>query len=191
MKAPARLRKFRNLPRQVAGRTAQISKGQVAAERTSSSASHLRGQVAVEFMLYTAVFMFIAVVAFVVISDLQTSEVPLQQNSLVKETGDGFVSVMTLSVKGGEGFSYNYTFPKTIYGLPYSLNLRNLDSVNRTMLIEWNGSYGAFSYQYDVPPYNYKIAGSCLGDEILNSTECSNVLMLNNDGQNLTISQLP
>lgn len=158
---------------------------------TARPPSGLRGQVAVEFMLYTAVFMFVAVVAFVVVSDLQTSEVPLQQNSLVKETGDGFVNVLTLSVKGGEGFSYNYTFPKTIYGLPYRVNMNNLDSANRTILIEWNGSYGYFSYQYDVPPYNYKFAGGCLSDQVLNSTECGNVLMLNNDGQNLTISQLP
>jgi hypothetical protein len=108
-------------------------------------------------MLYTAVFIFVAVVAFVAVSSLQSTEIPLQQNALVKETGDGFVNVITLAVKGGEGFSYNYTF----------------------------------SYQYDLPPYNYFISGACLGGQVLGSTNCSNVLMLNNDGENLTITQLP
>lgn len=142
-------------------------------------------------MLYTGVFIFIAVVAFVVVTELQNSEVPLQQNSLVKETGDGFVNALTLAVKGGEGFSYNYTFPKTIYGLPYTVNFNNLDQPNATMLIEWNGSYGTFSYQYPLPSYNYFISGSCLSGEVMNSKGCNNVLMLNNDGENLTITQLP
>jgi hypothetical protein len=164
-------------------------RGQVAVEGASPPASH-RGQVAVEFMLYTGVFIFIAVVAFVAVTDLQNSEVPLQQNGLVKETGDSFVNVFTLAVKGGEGFSYNYTFPKTIYSLPYQINFKNLDQTNATMLIEWNGSYGAFSYQYQLPPYNYFVSGSCLSGEVLSSTNCKNVLMLNNDGENLTITQL-
>jgi hypothetical protein len=142
-------------------------------------------------MLYTAVFIFVAVVAFVAVSSLQSTEIPLQQNALVKETGDGFVNVITLAVKGGEGFSYNYTFPKTIYGLPYRVNLNNLDQPNASMLIEWDGHYGPFSYQYDLPPYNYFISGACLGGQVLGSTNCSNVLMLNNDGENLTITQLP
>jgi hypothetical protein len=141
-------------------------------------------------MLYTSVFIFIAVVAFVAVSNLQSTEIPLQQNSLVKETGDGFVNVITLAVKGGEGFSYNYTFPKTIYGLPYRVNMNNLDQPNASILIEWDGNYGPFSYQYDLPPYNYFISGSCLGGQILGSANCTNVLMLNNDGENLTITQL-
>lgn len=180
----------RSRPQGLARPAARGLEAQMAVERIRFAARSLRGQVAVEFMLYTAVFMFVAVVAFVVVSDLQASEIPLQQNTLVKETGDGFVGVLTLAVKGGEGFSYNYTFPKTIYGLPYTLDLRNANTPRPTILIEWDGSYGPFSYQYDIPPYDYRFGGGCLGDGILNSSECGNVLMLNNDGQNLTISQL-
>ena len=166
-------------------------RSQVAIEGTSSPAGNLRGQVATEFMLYTAVFMFVAVAAFVVVNDLQRSEIPLQQNSLAKETGEGFVSVLTLAVKGGTGFSYNYTFPRTLFGRPYMIDLRNINHANSTLLISWDSEYGPFVYQYDIPSYHYETGGGCLGGGILNSSSCTNVLLLNNDGENLTISQSP
>jgi len=137
-------------------------------------------------MLYITVFMFIAIAAFVVVNQLQRAEIPLQQNTVAKEIGDGFVTIITLSVKGGEGFSYNYTFPKTLFQLPYTIYLTNL--TDGFMVMEWEGSYGNFSYSYDVPIYNYKLGG-CVADGILVSDECSNVLTLNNDGGNLTITQ--
>jgi hypothetical protein len=144
--------------------------------------------VAAEFMLYTAVFMFIAVAAFIVVNDLQRSEVPAQENLLAKETGQGFVTVLTLAVKAGKGFAYNYTFPKTLFGLPYQLYLGNLTYGN-FMVLDWEGSYGNFSYQYDVPAYNYTLSGTCITGDRLNSSACSNVLMLYNDGENLTLLQ--
>ena len=142
-------------------------------------------------MLYIAVFIFMAMAAFVVISDLQTSEVPFQQNTVAKETGNGFATVLSLSVKGGEGFSYNYTFPKTLFGRPYKINLETLTHPNATIILDFEGEYGNFSYQYDVPRYKYRYPGECLKSGVLDSTRCSNMLMLNNDGENLTIVQLP
>jgi|WetSurMetagenome_2_1015567.scaffolds.fasta_scaffold131922_3 hypothetical protein len=142
-------------------------------------------------MLYTAVFMLISIAAFIVVSDLQTSEVPLQQNTVAKETGDGFVTALTLAVKGGPGFSYNYSFPKTIFARPYRMDLSNLVAQNSSIIIDYMGDYANFSYQYDVPNYNYRITGSCISASALDSTACSNVLMLANDGENLTITQLP
>lgn len=158
--------------------------------------SHLRkGQVATEFMLYTAVFMFVAVAAFIVVNDFQSSEVPLQQNSVAKETGDGFVSVLTLNVKGGEGFAYKYTFPKSLFNLPYSVDFRNINNPNATILLTWSGNYGNFSYLYSVPKYNYVINGPCLNSVsnpgTLISTNCTNELLFYNDGENLTITQMP
>ncbi len=155
------------------------------------AASGRRGQVATEFMLYTAVFMFVAVAAFVVVGDLQKSEVPLQENTLAKETGDGFVSVLTLSVKGGEGFAYNYTFPRTLFGKPYTIDMQNINHPTPTILISWDGGYGPFSYQFDVPRYSYLVSGGCMNGSVLNSTACTDRLMLINDGQNLTITQVP
>jgi hypothetical protein len=151
----------------------------------------LRGQAATEFLLYTAVFMLIAIAAFIVVSDLQTTEVPLQQNIVAKETGEGFVTAMTLAVKGGTGFSYNYSFPKTIFARPYLINMSGLNAQNSTIIIDYIGDYANFSYQYDVPKYSYHLSGSCISGSAIDSTACSNMLMLTNDGENLTITQLP
>lgn len=164
-------------------------KGQVAIERTPFSARNLRGQVATEFLLYTAVFMFVTIAAFLVVNQMLTSEIPLQQNIVAKETGGAFANAVTLSVKGGQGFSYNYTFPRTVFGLPYRIYLTNLS--DGYMLIDWEGSYGNFTYPYTVPSYGYKVEGACLTGDILVSSSCSNILTLNNDGENLTIRQLP
>jgi len=151
----------------------------------------LRAQVATEFMLYTAVFILIAVGSFIVVSDLQSSEIPLQQNKVAKEAGDGFVTALTLAVKGGEGFSYNYTFQKTLFARPYVMNLSNLNSANSTITITYSGDYSEFNYQYDLPKYRYILSGGCISGSAITSNECSNTLMLNNDGENLTITQLP
>jgi len=151
-----------------------------------------RGQVATEFMLYTGVFMFMTVAAFIVVSHMIRNEVPLQQNIVAKETGQNLADVVTLSVKGGEGFSYKYIFPRQIYKNPYKVYLTNLDE--GFMMIDWQGEYGNFSYQYDVPYYeNYEIVDNgCITAEILESdSSCSNVLLLNNDGNTLTIEQVP
>lgn len=150
-----------------------------------------RGQVATEFMLYTAVFMFVAISAFIVVGQLQNAEIPLQQNSVAREVGEGFATVFLLTVKGGEGFSYNYTFQRTVFDLPYRVNM--VPGGADVLIMEWEGSYGNFSASYDIPAYNYKFEG-CLGagssDGLLMSNECSNMLMFINDGENLTIRQV-
>ena len=167
-------------------------RGQVAIERTSSSAGNLRGQVATEFLLYTAVFMLVAIAAALVVNDLQSTEVPLQTNRVAQETGDSFVTALSLAVKGGEGFSYNYSFPKTVFAKGYVMDFQALGAEDPSIGIDYLGDYGAFAYRYSVPKYSYKIEGACLGPGILisNSTSCSNVLALRNDGENLTIIQV-
>lgn len=147
----------------------------------------LRGQVATEFLLYTAVFMFLVIAAFIVVNQIQSSEIPLRQNNVAKETGENFATILTLAVKGGEGFSYNYTFPKTLFGAPYEISLMPQDQ--DVIIIDWAGQYGNFSYSYYVPAYNYTIGGACLSGKKLVSDRCSNVLNLYNDGKNLTITQ--
>ncbi len=146
-----------------------------------------KGQVATEFMLYTTVFMFVAIAAFVVVNSLQSSEIPLQQNSVAREVGGGFANVFTLAVKGGPGFAYNYTFPKTIFNLPYAIVL--LPGGHDVFILEWGGAYGNFSYQYDVPAYEYSLEG-CLADGVFVSNECDNMLMFSNNGSTLTIEQV-
>jgi hypothetical protein len=163
--------------------------GQVAIERTSFSAGNLKGQVATEFMLYTSLFIVVAIAAFLVVADLQRSEIQAQENKVVKEVGDNFVNAITLSVKGGEGFSYTYNFQKTLFNIPYTVYFENTNSENASIVIEWAGSYGNFSYVYYVPAYTYQFGGTCFADSILISDQCGNILTLYNDGENLIITQ--
>ncbi|MBN1169824.1 hypothetical protein JXA56_02275 [Candidatus Micrarchaeota archaeon] len=144
-----------------------------------------RGQVATEFMVYTAVFMFVAIAAFLIVNQLQTNEIPLQQNKVAREIGEGFATVTTLSVKGGEGFSYKYGVQRTIFNIPYTVHF--LES--NVIILEWEGSYGNYSASYDIPPYNYRFEG-CLSDRKFVSNECSSTLMFENDGEYLTITQV-
>jgi hypothetical protein len=139
-------------------------------------------------MLYTTVFMFMVVAAFVVVNQVQGSEIPLSENTVAKETGNGFANVLTLAVKGGEGFQYMYTFPKNLFGLPYVIDMSGTASKD-TFIIDWAGQYGNFSYEYPVPAYDYAISGSCIAGGQLTSDKCSNVLLLNNNGSTLTITQ--
>ena len=146
-----------------------------------------KGQVAAEFMMYSAVFMFLVIAAYVVINQIQSVELPARQNSVAKETGQGFVNAISLSVKGSQGFSYRYIFPKTILGSPYSIDLSNM-ATRKVIYLTWAGNYGNASFAYDLPPYNYLIRGGCLeSTNTLYSDQCSNILVLNNDGQNLTL----
>jgi hypothetical protein len=139
-------------------------------------------------MLYTTVFMFVVVAAFVVINQVQGSEIPASENTVAKEAGNGFASVMTLAVKGGAGFHYAYLFPKTLFGIPYVIDM-NRTASNDTFILDWAGPYGNFSYEYAVPAYNYLVGGGCIVNTQLTSNNCSNLLLLNNNGSTLMITQ--
>ena len=175
-------------------------KAQVAIEKPSVSARHLRGQVATEFFMYTAVFMFVVIAAFVVVNQMQSTEIPQRENLIAKDTGEFFSNAFNLAVKGGFGFTYNYTFPKTILGTPYSLSFSPKKQV---MILDWVGRYGPFSQSYLLPGYKYEFPNTgdktkqCISEYsssvaggkvyIFNSSECSNVLTLYNDGEKLMV----
>lgn len=176
-----------------------IQRGQVATDGSSIPAGNLRGQVATEFLLYTAVFMLLVVVSFIVVNHIQTTEIPLRQNLVAKETGSAFQNAITLAVKGGRGFSYNYTFQRTIFGLPYKIDMNPMiqKPYDTSIILDWEGAYGNFSYMYDVPVYNYKFIPAkpgdtdCLSEQTrqIKSDKCSSTLKFVNDGENLTIIQ--
>jgi len=151
-----------------------------------------KGQVATEFMLYTAVFMLLVIASFVVVNHIQNTEIPLRQNTVAKETGSGFSNAITLAVKGGRGFYYNYSFPRTIFTIPYKMDLSLMNDDDAGILLEWPGSYGNFTYLFNVPVYSYEIEAmsGCLDNDQIESDECSNTLLFYNDGENLTIRQL-
>jgi hypothetical protein len=150
--------------------------------------SRSRGQVATEFFIYTTIFMFVAIAAFFVVNNIQSTDIPLRENTVAKEAGDFFASSIALAVKGGPGFTYNYTFSRTILDTPYNLTFTN---DNREVILDWAGSYGTFSQGYPLPPYNYSYSGLASdsgGNHIFRSDEGNNVLTLYNDGETLTIS---
>jgi len=148
-----------------------------------------KGQVSIEFFIYVTLFMFVVIGAFILINYLQSMEIPAQHSKIVKLTGDEFANAITLAVKGGSGFTYNYTFPKTILGVPYAIYFQPAGS--NTMIMEWPGPYGNFSYSYTLPAYDYAYGGDsgCILDRELTSNDCSNRITLSNDGSTLTISQ--
>jgi hypothetical protein len=163
-----------------------------------------KGQVATEFLLYTVVFLFMAIAAFLVVNHIQRTEIPARENAIAKETGQDFSNVISLSVKAGQGFTYNYTFPRVLFlaasnaGLPYKVYFQPEESYN--IIMEWPGSYGNFSRSYPIPvyEYDYEEDGQCIiresvsGEEFyyLNSSGCSS-LMLINDGQSLVLRGIP
>lgn len=147
-----------------------------------------KAQVATEFFLYTAIFMIVAVAAFLAVGEMRKTEIPLSENRVVTEVGRGFSNVFTMSVKAGEGFSYNYTFPKTVLGSPYRVYFVS-EGGEDVLIMEWNGDYGEFTYPYTLPPYDYDLSGNCLSENRIESSNCSNRLLFQNDGSTLTVFQ--
>ncbi len=161
-----------------------------------------KGQVATEFLLYTVVFIFIAIGAFLIVNHIQKTEIPARENAIAKEKGQDFANVMSLSVKAGKGFTYNYSFPRVLFlaasntGQPFKIYFQPESSYN--IIMEWPGSYGNFSRSYPIPVYEYSYVpdNQCIiketrnGEAIhyLNSSGCSGIT-LSNDGENLTIRE--
>jgi len=174
-------------------------KAQVAIERPKKTATarNLKAQVATEFFLYTSVFLFLVIAAFFIVSQVQATEIPLRENTLAKETGDFFSSSILLAVKGGNGFTYDYSFPRTILGRPYTMTFAPDDDL---MILDWEGRYGNFSQSYTLPDFPYDLTGypatNCIQPAgssstsslyIFNSSSCSNVLKLQNVGSKLMV----
>lgn len=147
-----------------------------------------KGQVAAEFLLYSSIFILVALIAFLVVNQLQSSELPYRQNLVAKETGESFANVILLTVKGGRGFSYLFNFPKTLFGSPYKITF--VSDEKKAIILDWQGPYGAFSYSYPLPIYDYYLTGSCFnGQNVLVSDSCNvDYITLNNNGVGLTIN---
>jgi len=145
----------------------------------------MKAQSATEFFLYITLFMFVALIAFLVVNYTQNSEMPVQKNKVAVEVGYNFADAVALAVRGGEGFIYTYYFPKTVYGYPYNMTFKQ-----NSLLMEWTNEYGSFNYHYSLPNYNYKYV-PCPSEPsgTLQSDKCSNVLILENDGSSLTIKR--
>jgi hypothetical protein len=180
-------------------------KAQVAIDGTAFHARNLKGQVATEFFMYTAVFMFVVIAAFFVVNQVQSTEIPVRENTIAKETGEFFASSITLAVKGGTNFTYKYTFPTTVLGKPYTLRFSDTEDI---MVLDWEGRYGRYSQSYSLPGYDYGFPDkydnnqkdNCIRQDVSSITTsgdvylfesskpgCENVLTLHNDGGTLTV----
>ncbi len=155
-----------------------------------------KGQVAAEFFLYVSVFLFMAIAAYFVISTVESSEIPQTEGTIAMNTGQVFASSIAMAVQNGNGFTYNYTFPRTIMQSPYTLKFSPNEHV---MVLDWQGTYGNFSQSYALPYYNYAF-GNCItavtspdtvgSVYVFDSSApgCSDILTLSNDGSVLKIS---
>ncbi len=151
----------------------------------------LKAQVAVEFFMYSGVFLFVLLAALAMIQVLQTSEIPAQESRLAKEQGQLIADSLSLSVVAGQGFSYNLILPKKMLGRPYEVAFNSSPPV---MVLSWNTSIGEVNYLYSLPTYDY-LFEDCLEDStgtysgLLRSDQCSNILDITNDGSKLVVRQ--
>ncbi len=133
---------------------------------------------AVEFMIYFAVFVALAIGAFIVLSIIREDEYPRAQYALLNEVGNSVVGAINFVARSGKGFTYNYTFQKTLLGRNYSVVFREsyvdmgLDDV---------------SQRFDYLPYNYKMEGKCRSFPCSLSSDQIKKLILKNNGTHVII----
>lgn len=153
----------------------------------------MKGQVAIEFFLYTGIFMLITIAGYFVVDFVQSGEIAREEYSHAKELGGGFMDAINLAAVAGDGFSYNFTFPKTSLGKPYIIQF---DPKHSQLILTWEGNYGNFSYPYTIPAFDYQFEECIKKVKLpsatvyeLKSNECRNILNIRNDGKRIIITQ--
>ncbi|MDO8554650.1 MAG: hypothetical protein Q7S22_07620 [Candidatus Micrarchaeota archaeon] len=154
-----------------------------------------KGQVAMEFFLYSGVFLFMIIVAFIAITYTQSNELPAKEALIAKEVGESITEQINLAVSADRGFNTTTIFPRVILGRPYKISFvqdKNTQNI-RFVILEWQSSKGEVSQSYTLAGYNYKFEGcvSPLGtaNPTMVSNTCRNSLMLYNNGSNVIINQ--
>lgn len=143
----------------------------------------MKAQSAVEFFLYITLFMFVAIIAFVMVDYTERTELPVQKNKIAVGIGQNIADAISLAVRAGPGFTYYYYFPKTIYGYPFNITFKN-----NAMIMEWQNEYGSFNYYYPLPEYNYQFSDCKGAGNQFSSDKCSsNLLILNHTDGGLSI----
>lgn len=162
----------------------------VAASSNESSfkSRSARGQVAVEFMLYLAVFMVVLIAGYVVVLYVQGTELPFKEGLVVKETGQTFISAVSLVKKGGAGFEYVVSLPVAMFGHNYELVVNDgSDSV----VINALGSSQNITFSYPLPSRIHYFSddpqGTCVrqdGDFMYVQSEgCNGLIKISNVGK--------
>jgi hypothetical protein len=141
-----------------------------------------KGQVAIEFLMYAGLFMIIAIAAYALTSFTERGEISIRESQLVNAFGYKFASAPTISYKGGEGFTYDISFPKKLegreYNVTYICNRADGNDMGCYVQFAWAGTYQEFVYPYVVAPANYERApGQLCIEDISSSTDVDLALL--------------
>lgn len=153
-----------------------------------------KAQVAVEFLIYSTIFLIIVMGAYFTISFMQTAEVSNKEALYVKWFGESFASYTNTAMNGQEGFNYTIKFNTKILNLPYEVNFKPAGSnKNGFVFITWSKNNLTYSY----PIGNSSLLnGTCVKNIIPPSSEnyyeintSRGMLNFYNDGKSITLSQ--
>lgn len=124
----------------------------------------VKGQVAIEFLMYAGLFMIIAIAAFVLTSFAERGDIGLRESELLDAFGYRFASAPTLAYKGGGGTIYDISLPRKLDGKEYGIVYVCLIEGGCSVQVSWGGSYGEYAYSYMIAPARYVIGNPDLGD---------------------------
>lgn len=148
-----------------------------------------KGQVAIEFLMYAGLFMIIAIAAYVLTSFTERGEVSIRESQLVNAFGYKFASAPTIAYKGGEGFTYDISFPKKLegndYNVTYICNGAYGGEMSCYIQFGWMGTYQEFVYPYVIAPAHYeRAAGQICIEDITLGTDVDLALLITPENSN-------
>ncbi|MDD5336854.1 MAG: hypothetical protein PHS02_00030 [Candidatus ainarchaeum sp.] len=151
-----------------------------------------KAQVALEFFLYSAVFLVIVLAAYFAISFVQSADIANKESSYVKWFGETFYSATTTAMAGQGGFRYTIKFDKDILGAPYDIYFQPAHGAQGGFVyITWSSTNATYTY----PIGNMPIvsADSCVhvsqSGQLLTITPSRGTLTFYNDGTRILLSQ--
>ncbi len=161
---------------------------------STSTMPALRGQVATEFFVYSAVFLIIVLAAYFSIFFVQSAEVANKEALYVKWFGERFASNLNTAMSSGEGFSMKMAFSPYILEKPYSVYIKPARAGrNGFVFITW--SAGNVTYSYPIGNMNIGAGDSCVhaisspDGAYYEITSARGELWFENDGSSITITQ--
>jgi hypothetical protein len=139
------------------------SRGQ-AVERESARcvAEHQRGQAAVEFFTYVGFFLLVFVGASFLFIQQQGQELKRNEFLFAKEIGSQFADDINFALASGDGFSGNFTCPKTIMDRQYNVTFTS----SGFAYVSWNGTGGEATYAYALNTGDFEPKATGAGDPV-------------------------
>ncbi|MFA5077528.1 MAG: hypothetical protein WC488_03830 [Candidatus Micrarchaeia archaeon] len=155
-----------------------------------------KGQVALEFFLYSAVFLVVVLAAYFAVVFVQSADISNKESSYVKWFGESFSSATNTAMAGQAGFRYTMKFGKDILGKPYSIYFQpSTTGKGGFVYITWSSTNATYAY----PIGAMDVVGSdsaCIservsstGSRVLTITPDRGTLTFYNDGSRILLSQ--